>query len=194
MNAGPLAGIETHGKAILNILSGLGPLSGRARALFAEEGVRVDGPSDRPVLGEWFPLDANLRVLRRIGGEFGADVLRAIGASVPLHAVFPPSIHDVESALAAIDVAYHLNHRRGGVVMFDPARGHMLEGIGHYGYRADGAGRLVCECTSVYPCAFDHGLVSGMATRFAAGAEVLHGQDEGCRESGAGRCVYRVRC
>ena len=42
--------------------------------------------------------------------------------------MFPPEINDVESAVRSIDIAFHLNQRKNGVVMYDPATGVMLEG------------------------------------------------------------------
>ena len=57
-----------------------------------------------------------------------------IGSQVPKHAPFPPTLTDIHTGIAGIDVAYHMNHRKNGQVMFNPESGTMLEGIGHYRY------------------------------------------------------------
>jgi hypothetical protein len=157
----------------------------------AADGLPFDA-AGAPVIPDWFPLDGSLRILKAIGHAFGGEALHRIGFSVPAHARFPPEIDGVARALAGLDVAFHMNHRRDGVVMFDPATGTMLEGIGHYGCRSLGGRRLHCESTSVYPCDFDRGVVAGLAARFDPASEVEHAPDGLCRTDGASSCIYRV--
>jgi hypothetical protein len=67
--------------------------------------------------------------------DVGPRALFQYGQHLPKYAPFPPTITDIQSAMGSMDAAYHMNHRKNGKVMFDPATGEMLEGIGHYGYR-----------------------------------------------------------
>jgi hypothetical protein len=158
----------------------------------AAAGVSIERAEGTPVVPDWFPLAANLRVLDDIGRTFGDAAVVAIGFSVPEHARFPPRIRTLQDALAALDVAFHSNHRCDGAVMFDAATGHMLEGIGHYRCDDGGSDGLVSESTSVYPCSFDLGLVSGLVARFDPGAKVEHPSDGLCRTRGAVSCRYVV--
>lgn len=139
---------------------------------------------------DWFPLHANLCVLGDIARAFGDAALFDIGVTVPEHAKFPPEIRSLRQALEVLDIAFHANHRRDGVVMYDRATGTMLDGIGHYSCERAVDGALITESTSVYPCRFDLGLVSGLAARFDASAKVQHTSDGVCRERGDARCRY----
>jgi hypothetical protein len=133
-----------------------------------------------------------LEILDRIGRAFGGAALFEIGYSVPQHATFPPHVDGVLAALRSLDAAFHMNHRRDGAVMFDPAAGTMLEGIGHYRCSELSPGRARCESTSVYRCEFDLGILSGLAGRFAPAAEVSHAPEGSCRGRGAESCTYLV--
>jgi hypothetical protein len=58
--------------------------------------------------------------------------LRSRNTAIVSAAQFPPQIKTIDDALGAIDVAYHMNHRINGKVLFDPQTGKTAEGIGHY--------------------------------------------------------------
>jgi hypothetical protein len=106
--------------------------------------------------------------------------------------VFPSSAVDIDSAVRSIDIAYHLNHRRAGRVMYDPATGIMLEGIGHYAHEKVGVGHILSTCVTPYPCEFDLGIVATMARRFEPRTIVEHVSSE-CRRQGAQACTYSLR-
>lgn len=55
-----------------------------------------------------------------------------VGLEVPKNAILPSGVSDIRSAMAMFDAGYHLNHRKDGRAMFDPATGKMTEGLGHY--------------------------------------------------------------
>jgi hypothetical protein len=76
--------------------------------------------------------------------------------------------------------------------MFDPASRAMREGIGHYHCERVGDRRVMAVVTSVYPCAFDRGILTGVTRRFAAGAMVAHAAAALCRSPGDGCCMYYV--
>jgi hypothetical protein len=86
-----------------------------------------------------------------------------------------------------------MNHRKKGVPMFDATTGALLEGIGHYGCeRVAGQGVILSTCNTPYPCAFDRGVLTAMARRFAPGAVVQQDDDLPCRHQGMDSCTYRV--
>jgi hypothetical protein len=141
----------------------------------------------------WYLQQAWLRAFERIATEIGHGALYAIGLRIPENAAFPPWVKDIDGAIRSIDVAYHLNHRREGRVMFDPSSGTMLEGIGHYGYtRIAGQRTIVSECNNPYPCDFDAGILAAMAKRFEKTAVVTHDRTGMCRNKGHDSCTYVV--
>jgi hypothetical protein len=148
--------------------------------------------SDIDVNG-WYSLDDWLAAYEGIANEIGVNSLFGIGKSIPENAVFPPHVKDIHSALGSIDIAYHMNHRKNGAVMFNPENGQMLEGIGHYGYEpVSDDNRVICVCHNPYPCDFDRGLITAMATRFQPLARTVHDNDAPCRKKGADTCTYVV--
>ncbi|HYQ01017.1 MAG TPA: hypothetical protein VER96_20245 [Polyangiaceae bacterium] len=141
----------------------------------------------------WYPLEDWLAAYEGIANEIGLNSLFGIGKSIPENATFPPHVKDIHSGISSIDVAYHMNHRKNGTVMFNPETGQMLDGIGHYGYEAaSDDDRIVCVCHNPYPCDFDRGIITAMATRFQPLARTVHDNDAPCRKSGADSCTYVV--
>lgn len=180
-------GVEVNGDAVRSVVDGVGVFKEEALAMLAKHGIRD------PQKGQWYSQQAWLDSFRSIAEGVGPATLFSIGYEIPRNALFPPEIDGVTNALQAIDVAYHMNHRVGGVVMFDPNGGGMLEGIGHYRFVAlDGHnGKMVCE--NPYPCSFDRGIVTAMAQRFSTGVpRVRHDDTAPCRKNGADSCTYTV--
>jgi hypothetical protein len=140
----------------------------------------------------WYPLDKWLAAYAAIAKEVGLNSLYTIGKKIPENAAFPAHISDIYVALGSIDIAYHMNHRKAGVVMFDPQTGMMLEGIGHYAYRLEEEQRAVLVCENPYPCEFDRGIITAMATRFAPTSRTVHDNDAPCRKKGGSSCTYIV--
>jgi hypothetical protein len=141
----------------------------------------------------WYPLDKWLAAYQAIARDVGLNSLYTIGKKIPENAAFPPHLTDIRSALASLDIAYHLNHRKNGVLMFDPKTGVMLEGIGHVRAELSETERratLVCE--QPYPCEFDRGLISALANRFEPMAKTVHDNGAPCRKKGDLSCTYIV--
>lgn len=185
--------IEILGAAVMATFGGFGPLrtivervlcrDGLVDSAAPEAGIDVDG---------WYVQQAWLDALREIDERFGAEILFNIGAEIPNNAVFPSLAVDVHTAVASIDVAYHLNHRRAGQILYDPASKQMLDGIGHYGYERLGDTHILTTCVTPYPCEFDLGIVATMARRFEPRTIVEHVGTE-CRRHGAQACTYALR-
>lgn len=141
----------------------------------------------------WYPLSNWLAAYESIAKEVGPRALVQIGQHIPKHAPFPPTVTDIHSAMSSMDAAYHMNHRKGGKVMFDPATGRMLDGIGHYGYNpVKGERKIISVCENPYPCDFDRGIITTLAARFERSSRVIHDDDFPCRKNGADSCRYVI--
>lgn len=147
-------------------------------------------PIDRSA---WYPFDRWLAAYQQIAKEIGVNSLYTIGKKIPENAAFPPHLTDIRSALGSMDVAYHLNHRKNGAPMFDPATGAMLEGIGHIRTQFfDNERRATVVCEEPYPCEFDRGLITALANRFEPMAKTLHDNSAPCRKKGDSSCTFHV--
>lgn len=143
--------------------------------------------------GAWYAIEGYLVAYKKIETLLGVRGLDKVGGLIPSQAALPPTVVDVPSALAALDVAFHMNHARDGIPMFDPATGAMLEGIGHYtSTPIEGKNEIQMVCENPYPCRFDMGLVRGMAQVFEKGATVEHAPGS-CRSKGGESCTLVVR-
>lgn len=141
----------------------------------------------------WYSQANWLSVFQSLANEVGTRALLQIGQQVPKHAPFPPSINDIHSALASMNAAYHMNHRKGGKIMFDPTSGQMLSGIGNYGYTpVPLERRIISICENPYPCDFDRGIITTLAQRFERLARVSHDESAPCRKNGADSCKYII--
>jgi hypothetical protein len=189
------AGIEAYGASIDAIVEAFKLFPSVALRRLAAVGIgTMTGKNDIVIERDaWYPQDKFLAAFESIATEVGPRGLFQFGQHVPKYAPFPPTITDIHSALGSVDVAYHMNHRKNGKVMFNPATGQMLEGIGHYGYKAvPRERRIVSVCENPYPCDFDRGLISGLATRFEKFSRVTHDDSAPCRKNGANSCTYVI--
>jgi hypothetical protein len=142
---------------------------------------------------KWYPLDRWVQILGEISKEVHARVIFEVGLAIPKNVALPPHINTIESFLGSIDIAYHLNHRKNGVVMFDPKTGRITEGIGTYTYKkAPDKNRIEIFCDNPYPCDLDMGIVTSMAKRFAPAAKCTHLAEGGCRRKNNQSCTYVV--
>lgn len=189
------SGIEVNGQTVFAIVDGF-----KAFTLVASEYLLAEGIGEKQSDGvakiepsAWYSQAAWLRAFKRIGDSVGDSVLYQIGLAIPRNAKFPPWVTDVHSGIKSVDVAYHMNHRKAGKEMFNPATGEMLEGIGHYGYEpVAGKKEIISVCQNPYPCRFDKGILTAMAQRFEVRARVEHDDQKPCRKKGADSCTYRV--
>lgn len=183
-------GVEVNGETVNSIVAGMRGFRSRAQEILSKHGI-VD-----PKPGMWYSQQDWLDSFKEISTSLGPNTLYAIGTQIPENANFPPEIDAIEKALSAIDVAFHMNHRIGGKVLFDPRTGTMHEGIGHYQYQTvgDREGKMICR--NSYPCDFDRGIIEGMARKFKpAGSlfvHVRHNDAAPCRKKGAESCEYSI--
>jgi hypothetical protein len=188
-------GIEVQGQAVVSVVDGLSTFAALASTYLLDEGIgRVDRNGLAQVeLQGWYPQRAWLRAFQRIGEQLGGGVLQQIGRALPRNAAFPLEVRDIHGAIRSIDVAYHMNHRKQGRLMYDAETGRMEEGIGHYGYEpVAGQRRIISVCHNPYPCDFDQGILLAMAQRFEPGARVVHDESRPCRKRRGDSCTYLV--
>jgi hypothetical protein len=188
-------GIETNGRTVKAIVEGFRYFKELPSQILLAEGIGSPGAGGLVLIDSeaWYPQQAWLRAFERIATELGRPNLFAIGQKIPEAAKFPPNITSIREAIAAIDVAYHMNHRKQGRVMFDAENGTMIEGIGHYGYEpVAGKAMIISRCENPYPCEFDRGILTAMALRFEPAAHVTHIDKAPCRERGDESCTYHV--
>lgn len=187
-------GIEVNGRSVYSVVESFSIARWLPGKILSECGIgELTADADLLIDPEsWYSQDAWMQALSRIAREAGPRFLRRVGERIPENATFPTWVTDIYGAIRSIDIAYHMNHRRDGQVMFDPSTEAMLEGIGHYGYEpVPGENRILSECRNPYPCAFDEGIVFAMARRFESGAEVSHATDR-CRSNGDLACTYVI--
>jgi hypothetical protein len=144
--------------------------------------------------GIWIPLEAWLSTMHALVQEVGAATVFSIGKRVSEGAPLPPQVDNVAKVLQGIDDAYHIYHRKNGVVMLDPATGKKLDGIGTYATTMDASNSsATVQCLSVpYECDLDRGILAGFAGRFEPAVSVTHVQGS-CRKKGDSSCSYLVQ-
>jgi hypothetical protein len=136
--------------------------------------------------GEYYPLQSLLDAMKEIQDKFSSEMLFRIGEKIAANAVLPPGIDSLETCLASINTAYHMNHRRGEIGSYE------------YTYLGEVGGlkRAKMTCPNPYPCAFDRGVIHGFAQRFkpsgAVDVIVRHDESQPCRRTGAHACAYLI--
>jgi len=156
---------------------------------FSESGWFI--PDVRP----WWPMEPYVLALHALMAAVGPIRAIDIGKQCVSHVKLPPDpmMRNVHSALESLDIAYHLNHRRGEKLHFDAETREMVDDIGHYHYRGilETEHSAVMECENPYPCDMDLGIILGFARRFEPRAVVEHAPGN-CRNEGADSCIYHV--
>jgi hypothetical protein len=151
--------VEVNGETIYSVIDGMGFFKTKAQKILNDCGI-ID-----PKPGQWYNQQSWLNAFKIISEEIGKSTLFAIGLKIPENAKFPPEIDDIHKALAAIDIAYHMNHRNGD--------------IGQYKYEKTGENSAKIVCTNPYPDEFDKGIITQMGRKFASeGKRVLVEIDE----------------
>lgn len=188
-------GIEVNGQTVFAFIDGFKRFRSLASKHLLGNGIgkaTTDGYVEI-VPDDWYSQEAWLAAFEAIAKSVGDPVLFTIGLAIPSNAKFPPWVKDIESAIRSIDIAYHMNHRKNGKVLFDPSTGEMTEGIGHYGFeRIEEKRLIISECSNPYPCEFDRGIITKMAKEFELNPQVIHDNSKQCRKNGAESCTYIV--
>ncbi len=139
-----------------------------------------------------YSMTKAIAALNEIVALVGPKKAFEMGLEIPKNVVVPPGATAIVSAMKVLDGGYHLNHRKNGVAMFDPQRGMMLEGIGHYRCASVADHSIMMDVSVPYPCDFDRGIMQCWAARFERSAVVTHLDPSVCRKTGAPRCRYEI--
>ena len=169
------SGVEVNGETVLSIVDGMGAFRNKALAILKKNGIEDPKP------GQWYLQQAWLDSFKEIADSLGAATLYQIGMKIPENANFPPQVNDPHSGIAAIDMAYHMNHRGGE--------------IGKYGYEKTGDKSVTSVCPNPYPCDFDKGIIFAMANKFKPPGSVVkveHDDSQPCRKKGGESCTYKI--
>ncbi|MEW6364705.1 MAG: hypothetical protein AB1714_08705 [Acidobacteriota bacterium] len=180
---------EVNGETVNSVVEGMGAFRAMALDILAKNGI------SNPKPGQWYSQQSWLNAFKDISIAIGPNTLYSIGLAIPENAKFPPQIDSIHKGLDAINVAYHMNHRINGRVLFDQTTGKMYEGIGHYKYERLGDREAKMVCPNPYPCDFDRGIINGIAMKFRpAGSmlKVMHNDAAPCRKKGAESCEYKI--
>lgn len=188
-------GVEVNGQTVYAIVDGFKIIKSLAFKHLKDAGIGKDSGDGNITIdpAAWYSQEAWLKAFESISKELGNNLLYQIGQAIPKNAKFPPWVIDIDAAIKAVDIAYHMNHRKNGMELFDPKTGSMIEGIGHYGYqRVDGKNMIISVCENPYPCAFDRGILTTMAKKFQPEAMVQHDDSKPCRNNGHESCTYII--
>lgn len=167
--------VEVNGETVLTTVNSFPEvMRGFAMKILKSHGI------DNPKPGEWYSQKAWLSSFKEISEKFGVNTLFEIGKQIPANAKFPPEIDNIEKGLAAIDVAYHMNHRNGDIGFYK-----MVEHI-------TAKRTLIMHCKNPYPCDFDRGIITTMGRKFEAGTEVKLDTSNPSRKDGADDSWYIV--
>lgn len=188
-------GFEVSGRTLIGLLQAFGQFKSLASKYLLEEGIGQKGPDDVVIVDptSWYSMDGQLRALARFNREMGDSVVHQIGVSLVKVVGWPPHLRDVKSVLEFLDLGYHLNHRKNGKVMGDPATGQLTEGIGHYLYKGQTQRGMEIEANNPYPCAFDKGILFGILRGLHVVGAIIHDDTLPCRKRGHGSCLYVVK-
>jgi hypothetical protein len=188
-------GIEVNGQTAYAVVAAYNLIKTVPSQFLLKEGIGEPGPNGvvNIIPDTWYSQEAWLRAFEKIALSLGDVTLFKIGTKIPENAQFPPWVIDIESAIKSIDIAYHMNHRKNKIEMFDPETGEMMEGIGHYGFeKIENENKIVSVCKNPYPCDFDRGILTSMAKKFEPGAAIVHNDIKPCRKKGADKCTYTI--
>ncbi|MCC6555815.1 MAG: hypothetical protein IT372_22870 [Polyangiaceae bacterium] len=177
-------GIEVRGQSMIGLTTATGPYAGLALKILARHGIREIH------VEAWYSHQACLDAYRDVIAEVGPQTMFTVGKRIPESALWPPDIKDVEAALRSIDVAFHMNHRIGGVPMFDARTGQMTEGIGHYRCERVGKRRIDVTCDTPYPSELDRGIIVGSGRRMEPTLDAVLDETRPTRLRGAGSCTF----
>ena len=158
--------------------------------------VLLDHNIDLKSTQEWFLQQDWLDAFKFISESLGEMNLFLIGKAIINNAQFPP-IDDLEDAFNSLDIAYHMNHRLDGKVMYDATTNKISEGIGHYNLTKFDAEKRTAEivCNNPYPSKFDEGIITQLTRMFKPSRTrefVKLDTSKETRIRGADSCTYLI--
>jgi hypothetical protein len=181
--------VEVNKRTISSVINALPVGVNIRREILRKNG--IDLTSDI----EWFNQQLWLNCFSDIEEILGETILFVIGQAIPNSAYFP-EIDSLKDALEKLDIAYHLNHRLNGKVMYDRSTGKFLEGIGHYSLKEydEEQHYAVMVCENPYPSRFDLGIITRLARKYSptSEAKVYLDLTKETRLNGGSSCTYII--
>lgn len=170
--------VEVNGQTILSVVNAISVGQQTRLAVLKKQGIT-------PEEGKWYKQQAWLNAFKAMSEELGEKTLFVIGKAIPENAIFPPQIDNLQKALSAIDMAYHMNHRNGKIGKYI---------LKEYDEKKREA---VMVCNNPYPSEFDRGIISTMLRRFkpkdSIKYDVLIDLSKESRMKGGESCTYIVK-
>lgn len=181
--------VEVNRQTVLSIVNALDRGKETRIEILKKNGIN-------PESGEWFSQQAWLNAFKEIANSLGDMNLFMIGKAIIENAEFPP-MKNLEEALQSIDIAYHMNHRLDGKIMFAPQSGKMIEGIGHYHLKSfdEKSKSAVMVCDNPYPSKFDEGIITQIVRKFkpvGSRENVALDLTKDSRVNGGESCTYII--
>jgi hypothetical protein len=171
-------GIQVNGQTVLSVVNALSAGQDSRSKILEKYGISNPQPE------KWYSQEKWLEAFQEISDKVGQNTLFAIGKAIPENAKFPPEIDNLEKALSAIDMAYHMNHTKGD--------------IGYYKLTSfNSATRIATmECKNPYPSEFDRGIITTMLRKFkpkdSLKNDVVLDLSKPSRLKGDDSCTYKI--
>ena len=181
--------VEVNRQTVLSIVNSMDKSKDVRLDILLKNGINPDE-------SEWFNQQKWLNAFRDISVSLGEMNLFLIGKAIVTNAKFPP-IKDLEEGLRSINIAYHMNHRVNGKIMFDSATGEITEGIGDYQLIEfdEKVKRAVMKCSNPYPSKFDEGIIVQVVRRFKSSGSIENIRLDLSKESrirGGNSCTFSI--
>lgn len=181
--------VEVNKQTVLSVVNSMEKNKDSRLEILLQNGIN-------PEKKEWFNQQKWLNAFKTISVKLGEMNLFLIGKAIIDNAKFPP-IKDLEEGLNSIDVAYHMNHRLNGKVMFDPITGRKMSGIGNYKLVTFDAAKkeAIMVCDNPYPSKFDEGIITQIVRKFKpVGSRELIKLDvsKESRKNGGDSCTFII--
>ena len=182
---------EVSGEAILSVVNAIPAGKDIRLKILQKHGIN-------PEKGKWYKQQLWLDAMKEIHDKIGKYNLLVIGKAIIKNAIFPP-INNLEEALNLLDVAYHMNHRINGQILYNPETNELYEGIGNYKLvEFDEENRkAVMVCDNPYPDDFDKGIIISLVRRYKPQdslvlEEVIIDESKGTRSEGKDSTTYLI--
>ena len=181
--------VEVNKRTVLSIVDAIDKWKEKRLKVLLDNGINPDD-------AEWFNQQKWLNAFKDISTKFGGFNLFLIGKTVVKNVEFPP-IENLEQGLASVDIAYHMNHRLDGQLMFNSETGKVVEGIGNYKLESfDSESKTaVMICDNPYPSKFDEGIITQIVKKFKPGFGLVKVELDPTKETrmdGGDSCTFLI--
>jgi hypothetical protein len=188
-----IEGVEVRGEVIIGIKEVL------ENSTYRSKGISLKPFNlDTAKPNQWYPLKNLVDFFTYIEESNNSVILQKIGAEVANKALWPDTVQTIRAALESVNLAYHMNHRRNGLELFDYKKGVVIEGyIGHNILEVDDKKETVKYiCGSFYPSDFDLGMAKQVVKIFGKNAiaalSVKRDASKPSRKKGDTTCTFNL--